>query len=156
MGERNRGPDREADRQTDQRPDDIPPERLDDIPSEHPDDVPPERPDDTSSARTDCLCPVDGVIDLLSRRYAIQVVCAVDQLQPARYGDIADAFGDVSSSTLSTRLEELTEAGLLERERYDEIPPRVEYRLSQDGAELGELLAPVLQWLAEREPPGHT
>jgi DNA-binding HxlR family transcriptional regulator len=97
-----------------------------------------------------CYCPLDGVIDLLSRKYAIQVVCAVGILGPVRYGEIEAAFGEVSSSTLSTRLDELTEAELLARERYAEIPPRVEYDLTDDGEELRELLEPLLRWVENR------
>lgn len=93
-----------------------------------------------------CLCPLGGVMDLLSRKYAIQVVCVVGALGPVRYGDIAAAFGEVSSSTLSTRLDELTEAGLLDRERYAEIPPRVEYTLTADGEALAERLEPLIAW----------
>lgn len=94
----------------------------------------------------ECICQLDGVVDLLSRKYAMQVVCAVGLLGPVRYGELEDAFDDVSSSTLSTRLEDLTDAGLLARERYDEIPPRVEYELTADGEELAGRLAPLLEW----------
>jgi DNA-binding HxlR family transcriptional regulator len=95
---------------------------------------------------TRCYCPLDGVLDLLSRKYAIHVVCAVGALQPARYGDIEAAFGGVSSSTLSARLGELTEAGLLAREQHDTIPPQVEYSLTADGETLCGLLEPLLDW----------
>lgn len=98
-----------------------------------------------------CLCPLGGVMDLLSRKYAIQVVCVVGALQPVRYAEIETAFEQVSSSTLSTRLEELTEAGLLQRKQYDEIPPRVEYHLTDDGEELAALLEPLLEWVEGRE-----
>lgn len=97
-----------------------------------------------------CLCPVSGVFDLLSKKYAIQVVCAVGVLEPVRYRRLADQLGDVSSSTLSTRLEELVDAGILAREQYDEIPPRVEYRLTDDGQELAERLEPVVEWAQKR------
>lgn len=110
------------------------------------DDEPSASPDDAR-----CYCPLGGVMDLLSRKYAIQVVCVVGALDPVRYGEIEDAFGEVSSSTLSTRLEELTEAGLLERAQYDEIPPRVEYRLTDEGAGLAAALEPLLEWVRERD-----
>lgn len=97
-----------------------------------------------------CLCPVSGVLDLLSKKYAIQIVCAVGVLEPVRYRRLADQLGDVSSSTLSTRLEELTDAEILAREQYDEIPPRVEYRLTDDGQELAERLEPVVEWAQKR------
>lgn len=109
----------------------------------------------STESRTDvpaCFCRLEGVVDLLSRKYAIQVVCAVAHLGTARYGALEAAFGgDVSSSTLSTRLEDLTEAELLEREQYDEIPPRVEYTLTEDGEALAGHLEPLLRWAEERE-----
>ncbi|MDY7082316.1 MAG: transcriptional regulator, partial [Halobacteria archaeon] len=54
-----------------------------------------------------CICPLGGVMELLSRKYAMQVVCAVGILGSARYREIEDAFDGVSSSTLSARLDEL-------------------------------------------------
>jgi DNA-binding HxlR family transcriptional regulator len=105
---------------------------------------------DTASEDRTCYCPLGGVMDLLSRNYAIQVICVVGTLRPVRYGEIEATFGEVSSSTLSTRLNELTEAGILARERYAEIPPRVEYDLTTDGEELCELLLPLLRWVEDR------
>lgn len=102
--------------------------------------------------------PLDGVVlrrqfhlDLLSRRYAMQVVCIVGAVGPARYGEIEATFGDVSSSTLSARLDELVAEGLLERKQYAEIPPRVEYDLTPEGEELCRRLEPLLRWVRERE-----
>ena len=57
----------------------------------------------------------------------------------------------MSSSTLSTRPDELVEAGLLSRERYAEIPPRVEYDLTADGESLRRLLEPLLEWAVARD-----
>lgn len=104
---------------------------------------------DPSSIDQECLCPLGGVMDLLSRRYAMQLICVVGAIGPARYGDIEEAFDGVSSSTLSTRLDELVEAGILSREQYAEIPPRVEYDLTEIGEELGEHLEPLLEWAEE-------
>lgn len=106
---------------------------------------------DAPSEEPTCYCPLGGVMELLSRKYAIQVICVVGVLRPVRYGEVKAAFGEVSSSTLSTRLNELTGAGLLERERYAEIPPRVEYDLTTEGEELCELLEPLLRWVEKRD-----
>lgn len=99
----------------------------------------------------DCYCQLDGLLDTLSRRYAMQLVCVVGAIGPARYGEIESAFDDVSSSTLSSRLEELVDAGYLAREQYAEIPPRVEYDLTADGDELCQRLQPLLEWAANRD-----
>ena len=109
-----------------------------------------EPPEGAVPEDVQCLCPLGGVMDLLARKHAMQVVCVVAALQPVRYGEIEDAFEEVSSSTLSARLDELVEAGLLVRERYAEIPPRVEYSLTADGEELSELLEPLLEWVEGR------
>lgn len=98
-----------------------------------------------------CYCQLDGVMGLLGRKYAMQVVCVVEALGPVRFGTIESTFDGVSSSTLSARLHELTDAGLLEREQFDTIPPRVEYTLTSDGEALAERLAPVLRWAERRE-----
>jgi DNA-binding HxlR family transcriptional regulator len=66
-----------------------------------------------------------------------------------RFGDLEAHFPEASTSTLSARLDDPEEAGLVAREQYDEIPPRVEYELTDAGAELGERLRPVAEWAAE-------
>lgn len=108
-------------------------------------------PSDCSSIDPDCLCPLNGVMDLLSRRYAMQLICVVGAIGPARYGEIEAMFDGVSSSTLSTRLDELVDAGILAREQYAEIPPRVEYELTETGEELGRHLEPLLKWAQDVE-----
>jgi DNA-binding HxlR family transcriptional regulator len=98
-----------------------------------------------------CRCALSDVMGLLGRKYVMEVVCVVSAHGTVRFGEIEAHLPEASTSTLSTRLDELVEAGLLERERYAEIPPRVEYELSDDGAELAERLRPVVEWVAERE-----
>lgn len=109
---------------------------------------------DEPSPEPTCYCPLDGVVALLSRKYAIQVVCVIGALGEARYGEIEAAFGDVSSSTLSSRLSELSDAGLLVREQHDTIPPKVEYSLTADGEALCERLEPVLEWAEQWDRGG--
>jgi DNA-binding HxlR family transcriptional regulator len=90
-------------------------------------------------------------MDLLSRRHAMPLICVVGAIGPARYGDIEETFDGASSSTLSTRLEELVAAGILSREQFDEIPPRVEYELTEAGEDLSELLEPLLEWADKQQ-----
>ena len=94
-----------------------------------------------------CACLASDVFDLLGRKYALEVVCIVANHGTARFGAVESHLPDASTSTLSTRLDELEEAGLVTRERYDEIPPRVEYELTEAGAELGRRLEPVIEWV---------
>lgn len=97
------------------------------------------------------LCPLTGVMDVLTRRYAMQIVCTVGAHGTARFSDVEAGLPHASTSTLSARLDELAAAGLLARTAYDEVPPRVEYELTDDGRELSARLLPLLSWVAERE-----
>ena len=96
-----------------------------------------------------CYCPVDGVIDTISKKYSLQIVGLLGANGPMRYGELEDVLGATSSSLLSNRLEDLAEAGLIERRSFDEIPPRVEYSLTRRGRELESRIQPLLEWAAE-------
>lgn len=98
-----------------------------------------------------CRCVLSDAMELLGRKYVMEIVCVVGAHGTVRFGEIEAHLPGASTSTLSRRLDELVDAGLVERERYAEIPPRVEYELGDDGSELAERLRPVVEWVAERE-----
>ena len=56
----------------------------------------------------------------------------------------------ISPKTLSDTLKDLQTEGLITRESFAEIPPRVEYTLTQDGVELRKSIIPLLEWTANR------
>lgn len=97
-----------------------------------------------------CYCPLSGVVELLGRKYTMQIVCVVGAHEPVRFGDVEEHIPTASTSTISARLEALVDADLLAREQHDEIPPRVEYALTEDGRELQARLEPLLEWASQR------
>ncbi len=98
-----------------------------------------------------CYCPLTGVIDTLSRKYAMQLISIVGAHESLRFSEIEAHLPTASTSTISSRLEEFREAGLVSRTQYDEIPPRVEYSLTDDGDEVRTRLGPLLEWAAAAE-----
>jgi DNA-binding HxlR family transcriptional regulator len=96
-----------------------------------------------------CYCPIDGVIDTISKRHAMQIVAVLGAHGPMRYGEITDVLAVTSSSLFSERLAELVEEGLIERRSFDEVPPRVEYSLTPRGRELEERIQPLLEWASQ-------
>jgi DNA-binding HxlR family transcriptional regulator len=66
---------------------------------------------------------------------------------PVRYMKFRQTLKGFSSKTLAVRLKELQNSGILERQAYHEIPPRVEYRLTTKGQELVESVISLLEWL---------
>lgn len=66
---------------------------------------------------------------------------------PVRYMKFRNTLNGFSSRTLARRLKELQDGGILERQAYNEIPPRVEYNLTPKGQELVESVISLLQWM---------
>lgn len=66
---------------------------------------------------------------------------------PVRYLKFKQTLKGISSKTLAARLKDLQKSGILERRAYNEIPPRVEYRLTKKGQELVESVINLLQWM---------
>lgn len=93
-----------------------------------------------------CYCPLTGVINTLSRKYAMQLVSIIGAHDSLRFAEIEAHLPAASTTTISARLSEFQEAGLITRTQYDEIPPRVEYALTDDGDEVRTRLEPLLEW----------
>lgn len=95
-----------------------------------------------------CYCPLTGVIDTLGQKYAMQLVSIIGAHDSLRFAEIEEHLPTASTSTISKRLGEFEEAGLISRTQYNEIPPRVEYSLTENGDELRTRLEPLLEWAA--------
>lgn len=67
--------------------------------------------------------------------------------KPIRYKQFRELMKGISSKTLARRLKELEIDGILEREAYNEIPPRVEYKLTLKGQELVESIFTLIHWM---------
>ncbi|MBI5698033.1 MAG: helix-turn-helix transcriptional regulator [Thaumarchaeota archaeon] len=67
--------------------------------------------------------------------------------EPVRYKQFRQTLKGISSKTLATRLKELEKSGILQRQSFNEIPPRVEYRLTNKGQDLVKSMIDLLQWM---------
>lgn len=83
--------------------------------------------------------------DELTRQDALLILYVVGAHGNIRFREITKHV-ESSEPTVSTRLDELEEAGLLERTFYDEMPPRVEYSLTPAAEQIYELLTPIVEW----------
>ncbi|MGH9992119.1 MAG: winged helix-turn-helix transcriptional regulator [Nitrososphaera sp.] len=85
---------------------------------------------------------------IVTRRGTLEILiplCCSEE--PVRYRQFRQTLKGVSSKTLASRLKELQKSGILERRAYNEIPPRVEYKLTRKGQELVESVMSLLQWM---------
>jgi DNA-binding HxlR family transcriptional regulator len=97
-----------------------------------------------------CLCPLEGVIDVIGKKWALLIVNAIGNNSRLRFNGLMQELCGISPKTLSDTLKELQAEGLIVREPYAEIPPRVEYSLTEDGKELRKSIMPLLTWAATR------
>jgi DNA-binding HxlR family transcriptional regulator len=91
------------------------------------------------------------LLDLLGRAHAMEMLSTFAFARgPLRFSDL-EAQLEIAPNTLSARLSELTEAGLLDREAYDEIPPRVEYVPTERAEGLFPVFAHLHHWAMDHE-----
>jgi DNA-binding HxlR family transcriptional regulator len=93
----------------------------------------------SETAKLRSLITKRGTLEIL-----IPLCCTTN---PVRHKQFRHALKGFSTRTLSIRLKELEKSGILERHRYNEIPPRVEYTLTTKGQELVESVVNMLQWM---------
>lgn len=91
------------------------------------------------TARLRNLITKRGTLEIL-----IPLCCSTQAVRHKKFRETMKGF---SSKTLAYRLKELEKTGILERQSYNEIPPRVEYRLTPKGQELVESIIDLLQWM---------
>jgi len=97
-----------------------------------------------------CICPLKGIIDVISKKWALLIINALGNYGKLRFNKIMETLNGISPKTLSDTLKDLQTEGLIKRESFAEIPPRVEYSLTNDGAELRKSIIPLLEWTANR------
>ena len=111
----------------------------------------------TSEVTDSKLCnrPLSNLIELLGRPWTIQLILTLGSAASVlRYSEIKKQLDEendveISDATLSRKLTELTNIGILLRKSFDESPPRVEYRLTQTGIQLYEKLCGLSNWARE-------
>lgn len=91
------------------------------------------------------VTPLGRAIQLLGDTWILLIV--MNLLQGSlRFNTLRTALGHISSKTLSSRLKLLEELGFVQRLAFLEIPPRVEYHLTEKGLELGNVIAALEQF----------
>ena len=97
-----------------------------------------------------CFCPLKGVIDVISKKWALLIINAIGNYGKLRFNRLMEELHGISPKTLSDTLKGLQAEGLIKRESFAEIPPRVEYSLTKDGIDLRKSIIPLLEWAATR------
>ncbi|MDO5398376.1 MAG: helix-turn-helix domain-containing protein [bacterium] len=90
-------------------------------------------------------CPVETTLMLISDRWNVLIIR--DLLSGTkRFGELKRSVGNISQKVLTANLRSMEEDGLLTREVFPEVPPRVEYTLTDTGYSLKPILDSMVDW----------
>ena len=94
-------------------------------------------------------CPTRVVLDHIMSKWGVLVLLALTD-GTLRWGELRREVQGISEKMLASTLRTLEADGLVVRESYPEVPPRVEYALSPLGRELMDRMLPLVEWVAAK------
>jgi DNA-binding HxlR family transcriptional regulator len=92
------------------------------------------------------LCPITAALDVLGGKWKIFILMQLKHREVLRFGELKKLIPNVTQKMLAQQLKELEDAGLVHRQVYPVIPPKVEYRLTAHGQTLKPVLEQLHQW----------
>src|SRR6186997_3642662 len=92
-----------------------------------------------AAATKDTTCPVCGTAEIVCGKWTILIIRDLAEGR-SRFCELERSLSGISPRTLSLRLKALEEQGIVERHTYPEVPPRVEYSLTEKGRALVPLI----------------
>jgi DNA-binding HxlR family transcriptional regulator len=104
-----------------------------------------------SSAPADA-CPISPVVDLVFSRWTTPILWALNESGVLRFVELERRLGAITSKVLTQRLRQLERDGLVQRHYYPEVPPRVEYEITDLGRSLSTVFAALGEWSTAHLP----
>lgn len=90
-------------------------------------------------------CPVETTLMLISDRWKVLIIRDLMD-GTKRFGELKKSIGSISQKVLTSNLRSMEDSGLLTRKVYAEVPPRVEYTLTETGYSLKPILDSMVEW----------
>ena len=94
-------------------------------------------------------CPIRNVLARIGDKWAMLVLYTLEQHGTMRFNDLYRGIPDISQKMLTATLRSLTEDGLIHRELFPGVPPKVEYSLTDRGRSLLPHLDSLIGWAIE-------
>ncbi len=91
-------------------------------------------------------CPVTATMHVIGGKWKAILINAIYQTSPARFGELKRSVIGITQSMLTSQLRELEDDGIINRKIYAEIPPKVEYTLTEFGLTLGPVIMAMGEW----------
>ena len=94
-------------------------------------------------------CPLPPMFEKISGKWKLLIIYNLSHASAIRFGDLHRSIPDVSQKVLTSQLRNLAKDGLVNRKVYPEVPPRVEYSLTDKGLSLCPVLDLLAVWAAK-------
>lgn len=95
---------------------------------------------------TDIRCPLEYGLELFGGKWKSRVICVLNEKGTLRYSGIRKEMLNITDAVLAATLKELIHDDLVVRRQYNEIPPRVEYALTEKGKSVVPILQSICKW----------
>ena len=96
--------------------------------------------------------PILKTMEILSGKWRIQLLYVLSQHDRCRFGELRRAVAGITPTMLTSSLRELEKQGIIHKERYNEVPPRVEYSLTPAGEDLLPIFYEIARWSQRHLP----
>ena len=94
----------------------------------------------------DIRCPLEYGLTLFGGKWRSRIICVLFAHKKLRYSEIRKEMYNITDAVLAATLKDLIEDGLIKRKSYDEIPPRIEYSLTEKGKSVVPILQSICKW----------
>ncbi len=94
----------------------------------------------------DIRCPLEYGLEIFCGKWNSRIICVLAAKETLRYSELRQEMGNITDAVLASTLKVLIANGLVLRKSYDEIPPRVEYTLTEKGKSVVPILQSICHW----------
>jgi DNA-binding HxlR family transcriptional regulator len=91
-------------------------------------------------------CPFCEIMNVISKKWALLIINAIGNTNSIRFGELKKLLKGINSKVLSDRLKDIRSVGIIQRKSFDEIPPHVEYFLTDSGKSFRKAMIPLMEW----------
>lgn len=103
----------------------------------------------TRKQKKDIRCPLEYALDVFGGKWKSRILCALALHTTMRYSELRNELSNITDTMLAGSLKELQEDGMISRKQYGEIPPKVEYSLTDKGLSVIPLLFKITSWAVD-------
>lgn len=92
------------------------------------------------------MCPLEYGLNIFGGKWKSRIICILASKDVSRYSEIRKELNNITDAVLAAMLKELIEDNIISRVQYNEIPPKVEYSLTEGGKSVLPILQSICQW----------